>query len=118
MSKDLTPAVIERTNNLIDAVLRIALGATAWPGEGMFSDMRHGAEDATAAVTALHELLEIQTQGGGPAAEGYRPADPAAVASAVRAHALAAIAAKTGAVPAPGAPNGFVMFGVPRTGAR
>ncbi|WP_433734894.1 hypothetical protein ACQP0C_41760 (plasmid) [Nocardia sp. CA-129566] len=92
---DLTPAITERANQLVDAVLALALGNT--PGPAMFTAMRDHAEDASTAAPALHELLEIQTQGGhGALEDGYTPADSAAVAHALRTHILTRIAEKTG----------------------
>ena len=90
MNNDLTPAITDATNALLDTVLALALNG---PGlTSSFTGMRDGAEDAIRQALALQELLELQTQGGGPAADGYTPADAKAVDAGVRAHAFAQIA--------------------------
>ncbi|MBF6302272.1 hypothetical protein IU459_32735 [Nocardia amamiensis] len=90
---NLTAAITTQAVALVDAVLSLALGATSMPGSSMWSSMRDYVEGAAGAAAELDELIDIQTQGGGgPAEEGYTPADPAAVAAAVRSHILARLA--------------------------
>ncbi|MEV6281044.1 hypothetical protein [Nocardia sp. NPDC051832] len=92
--QDLTPAITANATQLLDAVLALAFGT---PSTSMFISMRDHTEDATTTAEQLRDLLEIQTQGGrGPVEDGYIPADPAAVAHALRTHLLAQLAAQTG----------------------
>ncbi|MEU4841735.1 hypothetical protein [Nocardia testacea] len=86
---DLTPAIAAKANDLIDAVLAMALQPLL---TGDFTTMRDSVDDITDLAPALAELVDIQTQGGrGPASEGFSPADPVAVVRALRAHTLARI---------------------------
>lgn len=90
MQNDLTPAITTATNALTD--LTLALGLTGGTTSSTFIDMRDKVEDIVRQAAALQELLELQTQGGGPAADGYTPADAQAVTTATRAHTFATIA--------------------------
>ncbi|MFC9999599.1 hypothetical protein [Nocardia sp. NPDC127526] len=92
--QDLGARITASATALTELVVDLALGATSF-GTADFWVMSDKAEAAKAHVAQLFDALEIQLQGGGgPAADGFVPADPAAVAAAVREAALRKLVAR------------------------
>ncbi|OBA53057.1 hypothetical protein A5789_24930 [Nocardia sp. 852002-51101_SCH5132738] len=83
ITADLGPQITAALTELAALALSMTLDNTPG-GRAEFSELRVKAEDARELIGHLHELLEIQTAGGGPEAEGFTAADPRAVGTAVR----------------------------------
>lgn len=93
---DLTAAIITATETFLHGALTLALSAKIYGPDDVFGLMRDVTANLAVYTAELEELLKIQTSRTHPAREHYTPADPTAVADAIRAYLLTEIAKRAG----------------------